>query len=689
MARYNGGRRMRSQEHRSEIKVQAIPVRGVPGEAMQELPLATVIDLGAHRSAALNAEVSWGDGSPNSAGRVECVDEKKRIFAVHGSHTWENPGRYAVTVSVGHGDGSRATGRCVAVIGNSEQRLLGAFYEKVIGKPAPVELLKTARMQHLAEQLADRPEIQKHSARIVARAHPNPAPDDRGAALLKGLKNILNELYGVLFPILDTDWVNNVDNPLAPFDTSYPYWSYKHVGGVAFGTDPATDCEWAPILEWRGPGSGLVQTHFETENANETMTGLSGEVFIRKATRDDPTHEISGADVPFTHPFGNDYVFHVRPDDRYLPLQAITNSTLFEVAPWMTVDPEYKDAMLLSEAAGPDPGSHHSVIGIELDEGLVPEHYRVETGDRVAVFGRWIIDAGHPDFHTEIHPPFLLVGARQPLLGIDPHHKTRDPDRTESTLIARPFITSQVWDNTQPEHPQGGLPVGLVGRVTKLFTAQVQDFILSTRGHKPAPQQIDLTPTILPGFPLFPAIVTLHYTLRPPTPRRSSGDQLRVTYHFTTRPGATAWVLRSQHPDEVLVVVQVDSLDPNPENRPTASSAPAGATTFTVFPDDPGLPENVRQALDDKVTEVTQTHGGDVGAFLQSIIDLGATTITYDPSLWPAASSSLDGLNIVDTAVSELAGREAASLPGAAAQHSPADGPFPIYGFVNVYWKRG
>jgi hypothetical protein len=33
-------------------------------------------------------------------------------------------------------------------------------------------------------------------------------------------------------------------------------------------------------------------------------------------------------------------------------------------------------------------------MGVEWDSGVIPEPYRSRGGDRVAVFGRWIVDAG-------------------------------------------------------------------------------------------------------------------------------------------------------------------------------------------------------------------------------------------------------------------------------------------------------
>jgi hypothetical protein len=54
------------------------------------------------------------------------------------------------------------------------------------------------------------------------------------------------------------------------------------------------------------------------------------------------------------------------------------------------------------------------VLGVEIDQDLVSQEFRewLTEGDRVAVFGRWIVDCGHDDFHAEIHPPLLMVAAK-------------------------------------------------------------------------------------------------------------------------------------------------------------------------------------------------------------------------------------------------------------------------------------
>src|ERR1019366_3645970 len=75
-----------------------------------------------------------------------------------------------------------------------------------------------------------------------------------------------------------------------------------------------------------------------------------------------------------------------------------------------------------------------NMLGVETDQNLVPQPYRAQHGDRVAIFGRWIVDAGHNDFHTEIHPPLLLATGR-----------ANSPNETKTTVIGRPYLVGQRW----------------------------------------------------------------------------------------------------------------------------------------------------------------------------------------------------------------------------------------------------
>jgi len=111
--------------------------------------------------------------------------------------------------------------------------------------------------------------------------------------------------------------------------------------------------------------------------------------------------DLSGGDLPFTHPFGFDSDLRLIPDS---------------------------PGNLLRSSNG-------GLLVSETEQGLLPPPWRPVVGDRVVIHGRWIIDCGHNDFHTEIHQPALIAAARVSKYTVD----------LFATCIAPPFLTRQTF----------------------------------------------------------------------------------------------------------------------------------------------------------------------------------------------------------------------------------------------------
>jgi hypothetical protein len=104
----------------------------------------------------------------------------------------------------------------------------------------------------------------------------------------------------------------------------------------------------------------------------------------------------STGDLPFTHPFGRDVTLDIALDRPFSKLAQLFGTEL---------------------PAGPLGELHW-----EITRGLVPHAgsadylpgFTPQDGDHIATLGTWIIDCGHSDFHTEIHPPtFVAFGRAQ------------------------------------------------------------------------------------------------------------------------------------------------------------------------------------------------------------------------------------------------------------------------------------
>jgi hypothetical protein len=139
------------------------------------------------------------------------------------------------------------------------------------------------------------------------------------------------------------------------------------------------------------------------------------------------TVEFSNADIPTDHPFSRDFTFNILLDEPYWSLArslgpgppdgAEHNETEFH-----EIHVEMESGALLHaepQREGPLSGEvweelisepHVPTVTAEALEGLEGA-YIPQTGERIAMRGRWIIDCGHNDFHSELHPiTFMAFG---------------------------------------------------------------------------------------------------------------------------------------------------------------------------------------------------------------------------------------------------------------------------------------
>jgi hypothetical protein len=211
----------------------------------------------------------------------------------------------------------------------------------------------------------------------------------------------------------------------------------------------------------------------------------------------------SDADLPFTHPFSKrDFDYFLLPDSTFDSLLAPGNVVN------AGSDADTKRAKVEADAFHLAMGS--GVIAVEQDYGLIPDAYkpRVEMADRVAVFGRWIIDCGHDNWQSEIHPPLLTAVARPNIAS----------QLTRVDIVANPYLVDQEFEHggilnqLEYELAMVNTPLPFVP-----FSARVK----ARAGY--------ISP--VKGLQVF------SFRIRPPAPRTSSSSRLYVRMHLTARTG--------------------------------------------------------------------------------------------------------------------------------------------------------
>lgn len=406
-----------------------------------------------------------------------------------------------------------------------------------------------------------------------------------------------------------TPWTNP-RNPLV--DTSDPNWSRKVVFGATFDGSKAHPFEWVSVLN--------------PKVEQDDQVGLTGRVT--------EPHQ-SGADLPFTHPFGRDFEFSIIPDHQYAGLLAHANA-----------DPDgvYKSSWASAHRAGlavPD-----GILGLEVDGALVPPEYRYAEGDRVAVYGRWIVDAGHPEFHTEIHPPLLMARARC----VDDHDRPTLPSASATThfqLWGRPYQSGQLFKTGG----DSGLPL-------REYAKRIAETL---------PGHIEAFPPIFDnsfrGIHLIPIAVDPP-VLRPKPPSRlpQPGQwQLECSYHFITNGACTIEVIKQpwgDGADGVLVLLAL-----NYAGLPKLPEPPHSFDSYTIS----GL--------------LAEAPGGaDLSGVEEALVSIHEHTVNrvkvrrFAPPATPGMDSS-----------GEVPFTPLASLPRSTITKR-TDQPFPILGWLKLKW---
>src|SRR5262245_37960632 len=364
-------------------------------------------------------------------------------------------------------------------------------------------------------------------------------------------------------PVLETAQV--------PSDPPSANWPSATCGGRIFLLTGGASYEWTPVK------SGYGQ--------RGSIEAVSGWVLY--------AHE-SEADVPFTHPFGKlDFDYLILPDataerlanNNELDAQALTDAAAFGLRLNATAEGKLD----------------RNVIAVEQERGLIPDAYRPQSGDRVAVFGRWIVDCGHESWQSEIHPPILTAVARH----------DAPAGRTHVDVIGNAYLVDQ-------EFAHGGLRAQLLYEL-----ALVENPIAFI----PFTDQVTAEAGVMSSTA---GTIVFSFKVRPPTPAPSERHRLYVRINLTARPGVVVQPFLIDDSTVAFVGLYTDQLTMQPI---------AGISRWNVTGDElSSLSPDVGRAWNAMVSHVGGP--GQSDPVKGWVLSRGIRAVLYDPPVVPDLSGA-------------------------------------------------
>src|ERR1035438_9555255 len=371
------------------------------------------------------------------------------------------------------------------------------------------------------------------------------------------------------------------------------------------------------------------------------------------------------SDFWFTHPFGLDWEFLCALDQPYYSL--CSDPENLALASGRDVPGEFTQLGLIptnTVITTEDVQGNvcqFGFLGVEWENGLVPPGFQAEfnIGDRVAVFGRWIVDVGE-NAHTEIHPPLLLASASvystPATTGVVNPIFPKGVQHTRALFTSRAYLAGQTFLAGGYPNPDiykdgqsddGHFIAHMVKELAKLDAVFLSG---SLEAHPKIKQQPFQGPHIFA------------VTVRTMQPRPAVSTILEgyvVSFHFTVRSGCAVEVVRNDE-SSVCVYVVLNSVGYTP----------------------PPLP--VRNALEITLAEIknysTDAYDALEALTLAGLLSKGIETDLYDPIFadFTRAGSPTAAINVPVDGLS--------SVPAGTGISTDNSQPFPITGWLEIGW---
>jgi hypothetical protein len=407
----------------------------------------------------------------------------------------------------------------------------------------------------------------------------------------------------------------------------------------------------------------------------------------------------SGADLPFDHPFGFDWEFMLAvdqpPDDptKYTSLLARGNQVPEEDAEIIN---RARDLQIpLPEGIDKAP----SLLGLEIDGGLVPKTFSdaVAEGDRIAVFGRWIVDCGHAvkvqvptpgsdTFRSEIHPPLVMAAAKV-ASGSLATGSPVGPPVTRVLFTSRPYLVSQrfttdvnnAYDDTAADDgPFVPHLISEVGKVNSTILGIPTESVL-----------VEAHPKIK-SHP-FSGAYLAHFVVRPPTlvqPGHGPGhgvlggvvaptQRLVVSFQFTVRSGCAVQVIPGG-PNSVDVLIAMSHAGYTSPPLPERHGRRWSKDELSKLNPDAGSAYTDGEWISAVTQALNPLAGSVIGsAVAVAILERGIETDEYD----------CDPIKNVNTLnASHAVGAPADNIPVGPGVVQDDTQPYPVFGWLELAW---
>ena len=243
-------------------------------------------------------------------------------------------------------------------------------------------------------------------------------------------------------------------------------------------------------------------------------------------------------DNPITHPYGDDLSMDVALEPHFAPYSRQLGPA---EEPNGQMHVEISSGLIPHEVR-PSPASATQTWRQLSDfnlTGFQPGFDKPAPGDRILVMGRWIIDCGHPNYGTELHPMAFVAWTH------------RQADTTVVRTYFNPYHDTELYNEN----------AAVIGKVddtarvaqsklfTQYFATQVVRAIGGTIDHLSAQELVDATHTSPAQWKVC-------------APAGTSGSHLQVNYDLVTRSGVRVKVTPESSSACALVTTSLGTSTP-------------------------------------------------------------------------------------------------------------------------------